>query len=79
MTTFEELYQRKMDELKGWTKDSADKMAKDLGHDSAASKGFHGSCVNKMNKKVNNPEGFCAKVKDISHGNTEWRGKDKDK
>jgi hypothetical protein len=75
--TFEELYQMKMDELKNWNKSSADKMAQALGHDSAEAEGFHGSCVNKMKGKVDNPEGFCAKVKDISHGKTTWRGKDK--
>jgi hypothetical protein len=74
---FNELYEKKMEELKGWNKDSADDMAKSLGHKSADSKGFHGKCVDKMSPKVDNAEGFCAKVKDISHGKTSWRGKDK--
>ena len=36
-------------------------------------------CVEKMEDKVDNPEAFCASVKDISKGTTGWRGKQKGK
>jgi len=36
-------------------------------------------CVEKMKGKVDNPEAFCASVKDIAKGTTGWRGGDKKK
>jgi hypothetical protein len=36
-------------------------------------------CTKKMKGKVDNPEAFCASVKDISKGTTGWRGGDKKK
>lgn len=38
---------------------------------------FFEKCVKKMTGKVENPEGFCASLKDEAYGSTYWRGKDK--
>lgn len=40
-------------------------------------KGFFDKCVKKMQGKMENPEGFCASVKDEAHDSTYWRGKGK--
>lgn len=40
-------------------------------------KGFFDKCVEKMKDKMENPEGFCASVKDEAYDSTYWRGKDK--
>ena len=32
-----------------------------------------------MKGKIDNPEAFCARVKDSAYGSTMWRGKDKSK
>lgn len=31
------------------------------------------ACMRKMKDKVDNPEAFCAKMKDLHKGTTEWR------
>ena len=67
---------------KGWSKKSVKKWANTLAQNeavkNAATKpGFFDKCVEKMKGKVDNPEGFCASVKDVAHGSTFWRGKDK--
>lgn len=65
---------------KGWTQDSVKKFANSLSKDMKGgpkSKGFFDKCVNKMKGKVEDPEGFCAGVKDEVYGSTMWRGKDK--
>ena len=41
------------------------------------SKGFFDKCVDKMKDKMDNPEGFCASLKDEKVLSTGWRGKDK--
>jgi hypothetical protein len=41
--------------------------------------GFFKKCVEKVKDKMDNPEGFCASLKDESYGSTGWRGKDKSK
>lgn len=41
--------------------------------------GFFKKCVEKLRDKMDNPEGFCASLKDESYGSTGWRGKDKSK
>jgi hypothetical protein len=41
------------------------------------SKGFFEKCVKKMRGKMENPEGFCASIKDENYESTHWRGKDK--
>lgn len=65
---------------KGWTKDSVEKFAKTIGKESATSKGFFDACVTKMKTKgMDDPEGFCADLKDKAWGTTMWRGKDKKK
>ena len=43
----------------------------------AKAEGFFDKCVEKIKDKVDNPEGFCASLKDEAYGSTGWRGKDK--
>lgn len=67
---------------KGWTKKSVKKFANTLAtneavKNAATKPGFFDKCVKKMTGKVANPEGFCASVKDVAHGSTYWRGKEK--
>lgn len=65
---------------KGWSNDSVKKFGRTLSKKmkgGVKSKGFFDKCVNKMRGKVDNPEGFCAGVKDETYGSTGWRGKDK--
>jgi desulfoferrodoxin-like iron-binding protein len=65
---------------KGWSKKSVKKFANTLTKEetnAAAKKGFFDKCVKKMTGKVDNPEGFCAAMKDEATGSTYWRGKDK--
>ena len=67
---------------KGWDKGSVKKWANTLAQNeavrNAATKpGFFDKCVEKMKGKVKSPEGLCASVKDVAHGSTYWRGKDK--
>jgi len=66
---------------KGWTEESIKKFAKTIGADSATAKGFFDKCVARMKKDsdMNNPEGFCADLKDTAWGTTMWRGKGKTK
>lgn len=63
---------------KGWTQDSVKKFARNLvDKGGGKSEGFFEKCVKKMNGKIDDPEGFCAGVKDEVYGSTMWRGKDK--
>jgi len=65
---------------KGWKKKSVKKFAKTLGKsvgEEPTEKGYFDKCVEKMKDKVDNPEGFCASLKDYAHGSTHWRGKGK--
>jgi len=68
---------------KGWTKRSVKKagktIAKDVGEETPKEKGFFDKCVKKMRGKVDNPEGYCAALKDEAYGSTYWRGKGKTK
>jgi len=68
---------------KGWTeksvKKSATTLAKGMGLKSARDKGFFDKCVKKMSKHMENPEGYCASLKDEAYDSTYWRGKDKPK
>lgn len=68
---------------KGWTeksvKKSASTLAKGMGLKSAKDKGFFEKCVKKMSKHMENPEGYCASLKDEAYDSTYWRGKDKPK
>lgn len=63
----------------GWTRKSVQKFAKTLADEEATEKGFFDKCVTKMSPHMDNPEGFCASVKDAVWGTTKWRGKDKKK
>jgi len=58
----------------GWTKDSVQKFGASIGKD-PGEKGFFDACVLKMKTKVDDPDGFCASLKDTYYGDTNWRGK----
>jgi desulfoferrodoxin-like iron-binding protein len=65
---------------KGWSGDSVKKFGRTLSKNmkgGVKSKGFFEKCVKKMRGKMENPEGFCASVKDENYESTYWRGKDK--
>ena len=65
---------------KGWDKNSIQKYTNTFTKQmkgGAKAKGFFKKCVEKMKDKMDNPEGFCASLKDESHGSTGRRGKDK--
>jgi len=66
---------------KGWTRDSIESFAKSLGKEygieGGDKKGFFDACVKKIGPHMDNPEGFCAAVKDEVFGSTFWRGKGK--
>ena len=62
---------------KGWTDSSVEKFGKTLVKGGATKKNFFDKCVEKMKDKVDNPQGFCAGLKDEAHGSTHWRGKGK--
>lgn len=66
---------------KGWTRESIIKFAKTLvdeyNLDGASDKGFFDACVEKMEGNIDNPESFCASVKDEVINSVYWRGKGK--
>ena len=62
---------------KGWTDASVKKYGKSLVKGGGTKEGFFDKCVKKMKDKMDNPEGFCASIKDEAHDSTYWRGKDK--
>lgn len=68
---------------KGWTNKSVKKagktIAKDVGLNDPKDKDFFEKCVKKMKDKIDNPEGYCAAMKDETLGSTFWRGKGKTK
>lgn len=59
---------------KGWSRESVQKFAKSLSGD-PSSKGWFDACVKKMEGKLDNPQAFCATVRDEAKGTTMWRGK----
>jgi hypothetical protein len=65
----------------GWTKESIIKFAKSLvdeyGIKGGDEKGFFDACVKKMTGEMDDPEPFCASVKDEVVSSTYWRGKGK--
>ena len=62
---------------KGWTDKSVKKYGRSLVKGGGREKGFFKKCVEKMKDKMENPEGFCASVKDEAWDSTYWRGKKK--
>lgn len=65
---------------RGWNQQSIKKFANTFTKKmkgGVKTKGFFDKCVNKMQGRVDNPEGFCAAIKDEMYGSTYWRGKDK--
>lgn len=68
------------DKPEGWTDKSIKKYSKSFTKKmkgNVKSKGFFDKCVKKMQGKIDNPEGFCAALKDEAHDSTYWRGKGK--
>lgn len=68
------------DKPKGWSDKSVKKYSKTFTEKmkgTVKSKDFFNKCVKKMQGKVDNPEGFCAALKDEAYGSTGWRGKGK--
>ncbi|MFW6129964.1 MAG: hypothetical protein ACOC56_02195 [Atribacterota bacterium] len=61
---------------KGWSRKSVLKFARSLDR-SAGKKGFFDACVAKIEGHLDNPEAFCASIKDEYFGSTMWRGKGK--
>jgi len=64
---------------KGWDESSIKKFAKSLTDKGADEHGFFDACVKKMTRNIDDPEGFCATVKDTIYSSTFWRGKAKSK
>jgi mannose-6-phosphate isomerase-like protein (cupin superfamily) len=65
---------------KGWNKTSLQKYMKTFSSKmkgTVKSKGFFDKCVKKVEGRLENPEGFCAALKDEAYGSTGWRGKGK--
>lgn len=65
---------------KGWTDQSIKKYSKTFSKKmkgGVKSTGFFDKCVKKMQGKMENPEGFCASLKDETFKSTGWRGKGK--
>jgi len=62
---------------KGWKQSSLQKFSTSLTGKKATQKGFFDKCVKRMEGKIDNPEAFCASIKDERHGSTFWRGKGK--
>ena len=65
---------------KGWDKSSVKKAAKTLGKTvgkKPTQTDFFDKCVAKLKGKMDNPEAYCASLKDYAHGSTYWRGKGK--
>ncbi|MHA2182180.1 MAG: cupin domain-containing protein, partial [Promethearchaeota archaeon] len=65
---------------RGWDKKSIKKYTQTFTKrmkGGAKAEGFFDKCVEKMKDKMDNPEGFCASLKDEAYGSTGWRGKDK--
>jgi mannose-6-phosphate isomerase-like protein (cupin superfamily) len=65
---------------KGWDKNSLHKYMSTFTKrmkGGAKATGFFDKCVEKVRDKMDNPEGFCASLKDEAYGSTGWRGKDK--
>lgn len=55
---------------KGWTKESARKFWSSLTGDV---KHKVKKCISKMEGNINNPDAFCASLKDLLKGDTDWR------
>lgn len=67
---------------KGWTKKSVEKFARSLTKESGKTpddEGWFYACVDKIKGELDDPEAFCASLRDQVKGHTYWRGKDKDK
>jgi len=53
------------------------KFAKSLTGIEGKEKDFFEKCIEKMKGKMDDPNAFCAGIKDELHGSTYWRGKEK--
>lgn len=66
----------------GWDRSSVQKFARSITKDSGKKpddKGWFDACVGKIKGKLDEPEAFCASVRDEVKGTTMWRGKHKEK
>jgi len=61
----------------GWTEKSVEKFAKSLAGKEATKKGFFNKWMEKIKGHLDDPEAFCASLKDQVFGSTMWRGKGK--
>lgn len=59
---------------KGWTEKSVKKFAKSLAGKAVGKEGFFDACVKEMKGNVDDPEAFCASIKDEVLNTTYWRG-----
>lgn len=62
----------------GWDEDSVDSFAQNL-TGQEGEEGFFSACMDKVEDKFDDPEAFCASLKDEYLGTTDWRGKDESK
>ena len=62
---------------KGWTKKSVKKFANSLTKESGKTPdddGWFDACVNKIKGEIDDPEAFCASLRDEIKGHPYWRG-----
>ena len=67
---------------KGWDKKSVEKFANSLTKDSGLSpddEGWFDACVEKIEGELDDPEAFCASLRDHVKGTTYWRGDSEEK
>lgn len=65
-------------QTKGWDEKSVSKFGKTIGK-KPTEHGFFDACVARMKGKVDNPQAFCASMKDKAYDSPMWRGKGKSK
>lgn len=62
---------------RGWDRDSVEKFANSIVDEEgleAEDEGWFDACVNKIEGNVENPQAFCAALRDELLGRTDWRG-----
>jgi len=62
----------------GWDEDSVESFAQNL-TGQEGEEGFFSACMDEVEDKFDDPEAFCASLKDEYLGTTDWRGKDESK
>lgn len=78
MRLYNYLNESGLDKLpKGWDKESVEEFAQSLVDEEgleAEDEGWFDACVEKMEGNINDPDAFCAAVRDEVLGRTDWRG-----